>query len=52
MPNDDWMKMTKGGKRKSPYSGREPTVNQGAQRREGDYRAEKMDKGLPLKKQK
>ena len=52
MPNDDWMKMTKGGKRKSPYSTHEPVISDGKQRREGDYRAEKMDKGLPLRKNK
>lgn len=47
---DDWMSKTGGGKRESSYS-REPVRKEGKGCcREGSYRAEKMDKGLPLKK--
>ena len=46
----DWMDQTGGGSRKSSYT-REPVrSDKGRPSRESDYTAEKMDKGLPLKK--
>ena len=50
---DDWMEMTTGGKRESAYSKREPVRQEscsGNCKRESDYTAEKMDKGMPLHK--
>ena len=53
MGKDDWMKMTGPGKRESAYSSHEPVRQEkcsGNCKRESDYTAEKMDKGLPLRK--
>ena len=47
---DDWMSQTGGGKRKSSYSHEPIRKDSGRSGHESDYRAEKMDKGLPLKK--